>query len=304
MGTPDFAVPALRRLAEISDVRLVITQPDRPVGRGRKLEPPPVKRAAQSLGIEVVQPAVVKGRRFAKQIATVAPDVLVTAAFGRILGRALLDTPRLGCLNVHASLLPAYRGAAPINHAILAGERRTGVSIMRMDEGLDTGPVYRTASVEIGSDETAGALTVRLAELGAEVLARVLADLEELEPRPQDEARASWAPMLKKSDGRIDWRRPARELHDLVRGVHPWPGATTTLEGKPLKVHRAVVLDGPEPGAPAGTVLRHSALGLDVACGSGALRLLELQLPGKKRLPARAFHAGRPVASGAVLGAD
>jgi methionyl-tRNA formyltransferase len=302
MGTPAFAVPVLRRLAAISEVRLVVTQPDRPVGRGRKLTPPPVKLAAAELGLPVEQPAVVKGRRFAARIADHAPDVVVTAAFGRILGPALLETPRFGCLNVHASLLPAYRGAAPINHAILAGERQTGVSIMRMAEGLDTGPIHRATALPIDPDETAGELTERLAELGAETLAQVLGELGEREPVPQDEARASWAPMLAKADGEIDWRRPARSLHDQVRGLNPWPGAFSFLDGEPLKVHRSALLETAAGAAEPGTVTAHSAVGLDVACGDGVLRLLELQLPGKKRLDARSFHAGTRLAEGVVLG--
>jgi folate-dependent phosphoribosylglycinamide formyltransferase PurN len=201
MGTPEFAVPVLEALARVSELRLVVTQPDRPVGRGRRLESPPVRLAAAGLGIDVVQPERVKGRAFARQIAGVAPDVLVTAAYGRILGRRLLAIPRVVCLNVHASLLPQWRGAAPINWAIVNGESRSGVSIVRMVEALDAGPVYRFAGVDIGPDETAGELSARLARLGAETLVEVLGRLGELDPAPQDESRVSWAPMLKTRAG-------------------------------------------------------------------------------------------------------
>jgi methionyl-tRNA formyltransferase len=302
MGTPRFAVPALEALAEVSDLELVVTQPDRPSGRGRRLEPPPVKVVAEALGIDVIQPNVVKGRRFSRRIAELAPDLLVTAAFGRILGPSLLAVPRLGCVNVHASLLPRYRGAAPISRAILAGEARSGVSIVRMVEELDAGPVYYTREVDIDPGETAGELSERLARLGAEALVEVVPRLGDLEPVEQDPDEVSWAPMLEKSEGTIDWSRTAKELHDHVRGMHPWPCAVTFLDRAPLKVHRARILEGGPGDAPPGTVVGHTALGLDVACGSGVLRLLDLQLPGRKRLDARQFHAGRRVDVGVRLG--
>jgi len=302
MGTPRFAVPALRALANATDLRLVVTQPDRPAGRGRVMEPPPVKVAALDLGLEVIQPEVVKGRRFAELVARLSPDVLVTAAFGRILGPALLRTPRLGCLNVHASILPAYRGAAPVNRAIAAGERVTGVSVMAMEEGLDSGPVYGVALTEIDPDETAGELTERLAGIGAAKLVEVLDQIEVLEPIPQDHARATYAPPLEKADGVIDWARPAARVHDLIRGVHPWPCATTALGGQILKVHRAILLRPSGAIAPAGRVVAHGPDGIDVACLEGAVRLCEVQLPGKRKLPADAFYAGRKLEIGSVLG--
>jgi methionyl-tRNA formyltransferase len=302
MGTPDFAVPVLGALARVSDLRLVVTQPDRPVGRGRRVEPPPVKVAAAELGVPLIQPPKVTGRRFAARIATREPDVLVTAAFGRILGRKLLVVPRLGCLNVHASLLPSYRGAAPINWAILNGEPRTGVSIVKMVEQLDAGPVYRTAETAIEPDESAGELSVRLSRLGADALVEVLEHLGDLEPAAQDEALVSWAPLLKKADGVIDWALAADRLGDHVRGMHPWPCASTLVDGQQLKVHRARVLRADGTQGTPGTVLRHSSEGLDVACGRGTLRLVDLQLPGKKRLDARQFHAGRQIPAGTGLG--
>jgi len=301
MGTPAFAVPALETVAELTDLRLVVTQPDRPAGRGRRLEPPPVKMAALAMGKDVIQPHVVKGRRFAETIGAVGPDLIVTAAYGRILGRRLLDLPMLRCVNVHASLLPAYRGAAPINWAIVNGERETGVSIMRMEEGLDSGPVYRASKVEILPDETAGELTERLSRVGAEALAEFLGEVETARAVEQDHSLATHAPIIRKSDGIIDWSRGSRELHDHVRGFHPWPCATTLLEGRPLKIHRTAVI-GEGHGAVPGTVLSHTPEGVDVACGSGRLRLTALQLPGKKRLDAAAFFSGKRLSEGTLLG--
>jgi methionyl-tRNA formyltransferase len=305
MGTPEFAVPSLRAVAEAAELALVVTQPDRPAGRGRRLEPPPVKTAALELGARLVQPDTTRGGAFLERVAACAPDVIVTAAFGRILGRRLLAVPRLACLNVHASLLPAYRGAAPIARAILNGERRTGVSIMRMEAGLDTGPVYRAAAVTIGDEETAGELTERLAGLGARLVAETLADFargDVATPAPQDEARASFAPPLEKREGRVDWTRSAAELHAHVRGMHPWPCAAFTFGDQDIKVHRAVVLDAEVvfPAQP-GEVLDHSRAGVDVACGRGALRVLDVQMPGKKRLDAASFHAGFRFEKGALL---
>jgi methionyl-tRNA formyltransferase len=304
MGTPEFAVPILRAVAEATDLRLVVTQPDRPAGRGRRLEPPPIKRAAIGLGVEVAQPETVKGGGFRALLAARAPDIVVTAAFGRILGRRVLDLPRLGCLNVHASLLPAYRGAAPVAWAIRNGEEVSGVSIMRMDVGLDTGPVYRAAKIPILPEESAGELTGRLARAGAELLEGVLADLPSgLVPVPQDEAFASAAPSLTKEEGRIDWRLPARSVHAHIRGMHPWPCATTMFGGEIVKVHRAALVDaGSAPSARPGEVVEHSRDGVDVACGSGVVRLIELQMPGKRRLDAASFRAGVRFERGTLLG--
>lgn len=302
MGTPAFAVPSLEVLARLTDLRLVITQPDRPAGRGRRMEPPPVKVVAAGLGIEVVQPDIVKGKRFAAEIGSRSPDLIVTAAFGRILGKSLLATPPLGCINVHASILPRYRGAAPINRAIVNGEKETGVSIMRMDEGLDSGPVFVTSSVEILPDETAGDLTDRLARLGAQALADLLPGLGSIDPVIQDHGAATHAPPIRKQDGEIPWGAAARKLHDHVRGFHPWPCASTVLDGSPLKVHRTAVVEESGNHGDVGVVLSHTPNGLDVACGEGVLRLLDLQLPGKKRLDPGAFHAGRRVPVGTMLG--
>ena len=301
MGTPDFAVPTLRALAESTELVLVVTQPDRPVGRGRKMGAPPVKVAATDLGVTVIQPEIVRGKRFASRIADLKPDLLITAAYGRILGRSLLATPLLGCLNVHASLLPKLRGAAPINWAIINGDEEAGVSIMAMEEGLDTGPVYRSTAVQIGPQETAGDLTGRLAELGSAVLMEVLGKIEEIEPVPQDHSLATYAPALRKNDGRMDWAESAAALHAHVRGMHPWPCASTLLEGQPIKVHGARVVSSNGIAGKAGEVTAHTADGVDVACGKGVLRLTALQLPGKKRLDAARFITGCKIESGTVL---
>lgn len=301
-GTPRFAVPILRALAAVTDVRSVVTQPDRAAGRGRKQEPPPVARAARELGIDVLQPERVAGRIFADLVRERGPDLLVTAAYGRLLGRGLLDVPRLDCLNVHASLLPAYRGAAPIARAVIDGVEETGVSIMRMAEGLDAGPVFLREAVLVGPDETAGELAVRIAEVGAVALVRVVENLPGSDPVEQDHSLATWAPALRKEEGLVDWNRGATELHAHVRGMHPWPCAFTALGGESLKIHRSTVAEREGTFGAAGTVLTHSTAGLDVACGRGVLRLLDLQLPGRKRLEAVSFFSGRRVPMGTVLG--
>jgi methionyl-tRNA formyltransferase len=303
MGTPEFAVPSLRAAAAATDLRLVVSQPDRPAGRGLRLEPPPVKAAAAELGVEVVQPETVRGAEFLSRIAAHRPEVVITAAYGRVLGRRLLELPRLGCLNVHASLLPAHRGAAPVAWAIRSGDATTGVSIMRMDEGLDTGPLYRAAPLGILPDETAGELTVRLARLGAEILEEVLSELPAgLVPVPQDDAAATLAPTLSKRDGRIDWTLPAGAVHAHVRAMHPWPCATAGCRGGVVKVHRVVVLDAAlaAAGRP-GEILGHTCAGVDVACGLGTIRIVELQMPGKRRLDAASFHAGARLERGTIL---
>jgi methionyl-tRNA formyltransferase len=303
MGTPEFAVPSLRALASETELRLVITQPDRPVGRGRKPASPPVKLAAEEIGAAVEQPERTKGRRFAERIGELEPDLIVTAAFGRMLGRRLLSVPRFGCLNVHASLLPRYRGAAPINRAILDGAERTGVSIAKMVQSLDAGPVYLRESVEIGPEETAGELAERLSRVGAEALLRVLREIGGIEPEPQEPDLVSWAPQLRKAEGRVDWSLAAGRVHDHVRGMHPWPCAFTELDERRLRIHRCEVLeaDGRHAERP-GEVIAHGSAGLDVACGRGAVRLLELQLPGRKRLDSARFHAGCRLEPGTLLG--
>lgn len=293
-GTPEFAVPCLRALCEFADVALVVTQPDRPAGRGMKLAPPPVKTLALERGIEVIQPTKLRPPAFAEQLRQVGADVSVVVAYGRILPRNVLDAARLGSVNVHASLLPELRGAAPIQWSIIRQAAQTGVCLMRMDEGLDTGDVLARAALEIEPEETAGELAPRLSQLGARVLReqlpRYLAG--ELVPQPQDNARASLAPILKKDDGRIDWTQSASALHALIRGTHPWPGAVTFLHGQRVKLHRARVTVADGAHAEPGRVLRADRHAIEVACGQGVLALQELQPEGKRRMSAADFLAG------------
>jgi methionyl-tRNA formyltransferase len=302
MGSPDFAVPSLRAVAGRHDVLAVVTQPDRPQGRGRAVAPPPVKSVALELGIEVLQPEKLRRRSVREHLMSYGADLFVVVAYGKILRPKMLAVPRMGCINVHASLLPKYRGAAPIHWAVIEGEKRSGVSIMQMDEGMDTGPVYLQREIDLQPDETAGSLHDRLAPLGAEALLETLEGLlrGELEPSPQPEHGESLAPMLSKEDGLVDFSLPATVVDSRVRGMDPWPGAYTFLEGKRLKLFasRAVGDQGGRPGE----VLTTDAGGLLVACGEGALRVTELQLPGRKRLPVQALVAGRPIPAGAVLG--
>lgn len=300
-GTPQLAVPSLDALASIAEVALVVCQPDRPAGRGLELRAPPVKARALELGLPVAQPTKLKPPDFATSLRALEADVALVVAYGRILPRAVLDAPRRGCVNVHASLLPRWRGAGPIQWAIVSGDARTGVCLMQMDEGLDTGPVLARAETPIDPDETAGELGERLSRLGAELVRRELPRIVagEVAPVPQDPLHATIARLLEKDDGRIDWTAPARAVHDRVRGLAPWPGAFTTLDGARLMVHRTRVVDG--SGRP-GEVLAAEGDALVVACGEGAVAIRELQLAGKKRLGARAFLGGRPVAVGARMG--
>lgn len=303
-GTPEFAASCLSALTDVADIVQVVTQPDRPAGRGMKLTAQPVKLLAERLGIAVLQPTKVRTPELAAQLAALRADVAVVVAYGRILPAAVLVASRLGCLNVHASLLPKLRGAAPVQWAIVNGERETGVSLMQMDEGMDTGPVLATLRTQIDPDETGDALMVRLAALGADLLRRELPRYlrGELVARPQDHARATHAPMLKKEHGEIDWRRSARELHDLVRGLQSWPGAFTRFGELRVKVQRARV-QSEEPTRPSpGALLAVSVAGIEVACGRGSLLLLELQPEGKKSMPAAAFAAGQRVSAGACFG--
>ncbi len=300
-GTPQLAVPSLEAVAAIAEIVLVVCQPDRPAGRGLELRPPPVKARALELGLEVVQPRRVKRPAFAESLVALDADVAVVIAYGRILPKAVLDAPRRGCVNVHASLLPAWRGAGPIQWAIVNGDASTGVCLMQMDEGMDTGPVLACDETPIDPDETAGELGQRLSQMGAAILTRELPRwvAGEITPTPQDHARATSAPLLTKEDGRVIWAQSARAVHDRVRGMSPWPGAFTTLGDKTLKVHRTRVVEG--AGEP-GTVLRADADGIVVACGVGAVALQRVQLAGKRRLAAGAFLSGHPIASGTRLG--
>lgn len=303
-GTPDFAVPALQALHEIATVSLVVTQPDRPKGRGMKLAPPPVKQLAIELGLPVLQPTKVRTPDFAATLREHNADVALVIAYGRILPKAVLEAPRLGCLNVHASILPKLRGAAPIQWSVVRGESETGVCLMQMDEGLDTGPVLACERLPINGDETSAELSLRLSALGSQLVREQLPRFVagELVATAQDHERATLAPLLSKDDGAIDWSRPARELHNLVRGFSPWPGAFTWLSGTRVKVLSTQVCDENTAHSTPGQLLELSREGIDVACGQGSLRLVELQLEGAKRLKAADFSAGQRLAVGQRLG--
>lgn len=303
-GTPEISVPALEALATISDVAAVVCQPDRPAGRGLELNPPPVKLAAQRLGIPCVQPEKIRNRQFVGWVLEQEADVAVVLAYGHILGPKLLEAPKRGCMNLHASLLPRYRGAAPINWSIVGGETETGISLMQMDEGCDTGPVFCRRSLPIGPNETAGELCDRLSELAAVVVAEDLprALAGELTAKPQDDRAATEARLLTKADGAIDWTQSAQQVHDRVRGMTPWPGAHTTLKGKRLKLLATRVGAAPDAGAEPGYVLAIDDHGAEVACGSGRLRMVRGQLAGKKALSASELCCGRSIDVGDRLG--
>jgi len=302
-GSPEFAVPSLARVAADTDLLAVVTQPDRPAGRGQGLAEPAVKRAARAHdpALPILQPEKIRTPEFEATLRAFAADLFIVVAYGRILPQGLLDLPARGPINVHASLLPRLRGAAPIQWSIINGDSEAGVSIMRMEAGLDTGPVCAQASMPIQDDDTGESLARRLAVLGAELLAAQLPRLASGEATftPQDDARATLAPILRKEDGRLDFTQPARAVSARARGVDPWPGATAMLDGQVVK------LFGPRPpdanaasGAP-GTVIAIDAAGLAIACGDRALTFAELQLPGRKRLPAAAVAAGRAISVGA-----
>jgi methionyl-tRNA formyltransferase len=300
-GTPEFAVPTLQALVDGPDeVVGVVCQPDRPAGRGQKLQAPPVKQLAEACGLHVAQPVKLKTDEFPAALAAWRPDLAVVAAYGRILPARVLATPHLGCINVHASLLPAYRGAAPIQWAILNGDGETGVTIMRMNERMDEGDILLQRATPIGSDETYGALQTRLAMLGAAALMKALADLHAgtLTATPQDHARATLAPMIRKEQGAIDWHLPAAVIARQVRGFNPWPSAYTMLRDRLLKIHVAHAEAG---GGEAGRVVEVSDR-IRVATGDGVLAIETLQLEGRKPLPARDFARGGGLAVGDRLG--
>ncbi len=301
-GTPEFAVPSLRALLNGGHHLVgVVCQPDKPAGRGQRLVAPPVKQLALEHAVPVLQPPKLREAEALAAVGELRPDLVVVAAYGKIFPPALLALPPQGCINVHASLLPKYRGAAPIQWAILRGETVTGITIMQMNEGMDTGDILLQRSIAIGDEETYGELQNRLAELGATTLVDALERLAhgELVARPQDDSAATNAPMIDKGDGRLDWRRPAVELARAVRAFNPRPCAFTTLDGAPLKIHRARAVDA-HAGAP-GTVTRADRV-IVVGCGDGALQLEELQLAGRKRLPAADFLRGVRLTVGAKLG--
>jgi methionyl-tRNA formyltransferase len=297
-GTGAIGVPSFHALLLEHEVVGVFTQPDKPAGRDLKLRPSPVKVAAEAAGVPVFQPARIREAGALAELAALAPDVMIVAAYGQILPAAVLNLPRLGCLNVHASLLPRHRGASPVNAALLAGDAETGITIMSMDEGLDTGDILLQAPIAIGAAESAGALHDRLAVTAPALLLEALRLIEKgCAPRiAQDATRATYAPKLKKTDGAIAWNRPAAEIDRQIRGLTPWPGAFTALAGRSeiLKIHKASPAEG--RGTP-GAVISSDGTGLTVAAGDGAILLEEVQLPGKKRMPAAQFALGYTLAS-------
>ena len=304
MGTPAFAVPALEGLVKNGyPVIGVVTQPDRPRGRGRTPAPPPVKLAAEGLGLTVLQPEKVRTPEFLETFRRLAPDLVIVAAFGQILPKEIIRGQRRGSINIHPSLLPKYRGAAPINWALIRGEEKTGVTIMQMDEGVDSGDILLQEETPIGAEESFGELHDRLAKMGAELLLITLAMLETdtLLPRRQEERLATLAPRLGREDGLIRWKNDARSLVSLIRGLSPSPGAYTFFEGKQLKIYKAeaeilVVTEAP------GTVAGETQSGLRVAAGDGYVLLKEMQLEGKKRLAVGTFLRGVRISPGQVLG--
>ncbi len=302
MGTPDFALDTMRGLIE-AGVQMVgvYTQPDRPKGRGKKLTPPPVKELALQHAIPVFQPQKLRDPVAVEELRSLAPDLIVVVAYGQILPQVVLDIPQYGCINVHASLLPKYRGAAPINKVIVDGGTETGVTTMLMDIGLDTGDMLVTRTLTIGADETAGQLHDRMAPLGHEAMDETLRQLcaGTLKAVKQDDAETCYASMMKKEDGLIDWSLPAGQIHNLVRGLDPWPAAYSSLGGETLKISRTSVEAGT---GEAGSVFSADETGVRIACGEGVLRIGELQLPGKRKMQAADFLRGHSLPVGSQLG--
>jgi len=303
MGTPDFAVPSLQSLLDGPEqVVAVVCQPDRQRGRGKVLSPPPVKVLVEQCGIPVLQPESVRKEPFIEQIRKLAPDLLVVVAYGKILPGALLRLPRLGAINVHGSLLPKYRGAAPIQWAVINGEQETGIAIMQMDEGMDTGDILLTVPVAIGPRETAGQLFDRLARLGGETLSAALARIKEgqLTPQPQDHALATNAPMLNKEMGHLDWNLPAARLHCLIRGLDPWPSAYGFIDGKRYRFFNPEIVPV-RSSEPAGTICRADQQGLLIATGDDGLLIREIQPEGKKRMAVDACLRGVRMPPGTLV---
>jgi methionyl-tRNA formyltransferase len=305
MGTPSFAVPSLRALHEAKhEIPLVVTQPDRPAGRGRSVRASAVKEFALAHEMPIEQPQRLRDPAFTALLRAVGMDVIAVSAYGKILPRELLDLPPLGAVNVHGSILPKYRGAAPIQRAILAGEPTSGITILQMNERMDAGDILLQEEIPVRPDDTAATLGARLAELGADLLLSALDGLSRgtLAPRPQDDAQATLAPMVRREEGAVQWSRSAVEIERAVRAFSPWPSAYTRHRGKLLKIRRAAVVPAPADDAAPGAVVRAAAGEIDVATGSGRLRLLEVQLEGKRRLSAGEFLAGHSIREGDRLG--
>jgi methionyl-tRNA formyltransferase len=306
LGTPAFAVPTLEALlASRHPVVGVVTQSDKPSGRGQKITTGPVKARALRSSLPLLQPVTLKDPAFLPRLAAWAADIGVVAAYGKILPEAVISTPRLGMINVHASLLPRYRGAAPVHRAVIAGETETGVTIMRVVKALDAGPMLADVRHPIGENDTSEDVERALAESGARLLVRTLDQIAAgtVREQPQDESRATYAPRMTREDGVIDWTRSAKQIHDLVRGLHPWPHAWSFLAGQRLIIHRSMV-SSEAPAAPPGTILPGIDTELRVATGAGALELLDVQLEGKRPMPARDFRAGHKIPAGARFSAS
>jgi methionyl-tRNA formyltransferase len=300
-GTPEFSVPTLEMLIRGHEVVAVVTQPDRPAHRGQRLAASPVKARALSAAIPVLQPTRLRDPGWPERLRPYRPEIGVVVAFGQILPRAVLDIPTRGCVNVHASVLPRYRGAAPIAWAIIRGEAETGISIMQMDEGMDTGPVLLIERTAIGPDETAGELSARLAGMGARALLDVLGRLDSLTPVPQAHREATLAPRLKKTDGAVDWTRPAHEIANLVRGCNPWPGVLTRTTGGGLLIWRARAFGDDMAGPPGMLVSRNGSLA--VATGAGTLLPVEVQAEGRRAMSWDEYRRGARLAAGVAFGA-
>lgn len=304
MGTPEFAVPSLDALLNSKhNVAAIVTQPDKPAGREKRLTPPPVKVRALKAGLTVLQPERIKDEGFIKTLSELIPDIIVVAAFGKILPSKILHLPKHGCINVHASLLPKYRGAAPINWAIINGEKETGITIMQMDEGLDTGDILLQEGIPIAKDDTTGTLSVRLSQLSVKLLIKALEaiDVDRIKAIPQDNSKASFAPILKKGNGRIDWTREAEDIYNMVRGMDPWPGAFTYYKGEVWRVWKTAV--GNNSNGTPGTVINVDGGKIDIACGKGAISITEMQPANKKRMVVSDFLRGNKIETGIILGA-
>ncbi len=301
MGTPDFAVPSLEALAEAGhEIVAAVSQPDRPKGRGHKMQPTDVKLAAQKIGVPVYQPEILKNDAFLERLKELEPDIIIVAAYGKILPGYILDYPKYGCVNVHGSLLPKYRGAAPIQRCVINGDKITGVTTMYMDRELDTGDIIFKQETEIGEDETAGELFDRLARLGGKLIVKTVEAIENgTAPRiKQDGEAATYAPMMEKSTGHIDWSKTNREIINLIRGVNPWPIAYSMYRGEVMKIFRASASDG--SGAP-GEVLGARGKKLEIACRGGSILIEELQMRGGKRMSAESYLNGHSIDAGEIL---
>ncbi|MBI5328584.1 MAG: methionyl-tRNA formyltransferase [Deltaproteobacteria bacterium] len=306
MGTPEFAVPSLKALFEAGEeVVAVVTQPDKPKGRGKHLTAPPVKELAIKHNFSVLQPEKINHEVFIGSIKKLLPDVIVVIAYGKILPKAILDIPPLGCINVHASLLPKYRGAAPINWAIINGEKETGIATMLMDEGMDTGAILLTEKVEIKGHDTAADMYNKLKDIGAGLLVKTIKGLKSgtIIPAPQDNSQATYAPMLKKENGRIDWTTGAEGIKNLIRGLNPWPGAYTRWQGRQIKIFKGAWVGSHGSGArmEPGTVINVSADGICVAAGKDALLITELQPENKNKMSASEFIKGYRIGKGQIF---